>query len=72
MVDSTPEPGKGEVITDSPIVPEQKTAAAMHFYDLECKTIDGKPFPFSQLRGKTVLIVNVASKCGFTGDAAPA
>ncbi|MFN4299430.1 MAG: glutathione peroxidase [Thermaurantimonas sp.] len=36
------------------------------FYDLKAKTIDGKDFSFSSLKGKRVLIVNVASECGFT------
>jgi glutathione peroxidase len=42
------------------------SAMAASFYDLEATTLDGKPFPFSSLRGKRVLIVNTASKCGFT------
>ncbi|WP_293713496.1 glutathione peroxidase [uncultured Parabacteroides sp.] len=36
------------------------------FYDFTVKTIDGKDFPLSSLKGKKVLVVNVASKCGFT------
>ncbi|GCD80762.1 glutathione peroxidase [Schleiferia thermophila] len=36
------------------------------FYSLKAKTIDGKDFDFSTLKGKRVLIVNVASECGFT------
>ncbi|CAL9732465.1 glutathione peroxidase-like peroxiredoxin Hyr1p [Monosporozyma unispora] len=36
------------------------------FYNLSTKDINGKSFPFKDLKGKTVLIVNVASKCGFT------
>ncbi len=36
------------------------------FFDLNIKNIDGKELDLNQLRGKTVLIVNVASKCGFT------
>lgn len=36
------------------------------FYDLAPLDKTGKPFEFSQLKGKVVLIVNVASKCGFT------
>ncbi|CAH1764564.1 2660_t:CDS:2 [Entrophospora sp. SA101] len=36
------------------------------FYDLECLDNKNQPFKFSELRGKFVLIVNTASKCGFT------
>ena len=35
-------------------------------YDYSLISIDGDPFPLNQLKGTTVLIVNVASKCGFT------
>lgn len=41
-------------------------AQTMNFYDFKMKTIDGKEYDFSQLKGKKVLIVNTASKCGFT------
>ena len=34
------------------------------FYDFAVKTIDGKEFSLSSLKGKKVLVVNVASKCG--------
>ena len=36
------------------------------FYSLSAETIDGDEFSFEQLKGKRVLIVNVASKCGYT------
>jgi glutathione peroxidase len=36
------------------------------FHDFVVKTIDGKDFPLSDLKGKKVMIVNVASKCGLT------
>lgn len=35
-------------------------------YDFKVKDIDGKEFDMSALKGKKVLIVNVASKCGLT------
>ena len=36
------------------------------FYSFKTKTIDGKEFNFSDLKGKKVLIVNTASECGYT------
>jgi glutathione peroxidase len=35
-------------------------------HDFTVKDINGKDYPLSQLKGKKVLIVNTASKCGFT------
>lgn len=35
-------------------------------YDFKATTLDGQPFDLSSLKGKKVLIVNTASKCGFT------
>jgi len=35
-------------------------------YDFKTKTIDGKDFDLASLKGKKVLIVNTASKCGNT------
>lgn len=38
----------------------------MNLYDIDLVTIDGKPQKMETYRGKTLLIVNVASECGFT------
>ena len=38
----------------------------MNFYDFSAKKINGEEVKMEQYKGKVVLIVNTASKCGFT------
>ena len=40
--------------------------SAENFYDLKAKKIDGDTLFFSELKGKKLMIVNVASYCGYT------
>src|SRR5271168_4345129 len=35
-------------------------------YDFSFTSIDGEPLPLTSFKGKPVLVVNVASKCGLT------
>jgi len=41
-------------------------ARAENLYDFQMKSIDGQKVSLGQFKGKVVLLVNVASKCGFT------
>ncbi|EFJ51396.1 glutathione peroxidase [Volvox carteri f. nagariensis] len=43
-------------------------AAPTDFYSLNALTNKGETLDFSTLKGQVVLIVNVASQCGFTGQ----
>jgi glutathione peroxidase len=40
--------------------------SASSIYDFKMNSIEGEQIDFSKYKGKTLLIVNVASKCGYT------
>ena len=40
--------------------------AASNIHEFTLNSIDGKPAPLAAYKGKTVLVVNVASQCGYT------
>ncbi len=42
------------------------TTSAQSIYDIKLKDIDGKDTTLAAYKGKPVLIINVASKCGYT------
>ncbi|GHU69877.1 glutathione peroxidase [Bacteroidia bacterium] len=44
----------------------QAQSVSVYDADFTVKTIDGEDFPLSNLKGKKVMFVNVASKCGLT------
>ena len=41
-------------------------SAKKSIYDIEINSLQGKPIDLSLFKGKKILFVNVASKCGFT------
>jgi glutathione peroxidase len=47
-------------------VPALALAAGKSVYDFTLNSIDGSPTPLSSYKGKVVMLVNVASKCGYT------
>jgi glutathione peroxidase len=49
-----------EAVSQNPVTPPSD------FYAMSFKTITGETFKFDNLKGKKVLIVNTASKCGYT------
>jgi glutathione peroxidase len=59
-------------VSASPISAQQARStpasggAVTSFYDLKTNTLEGKPANLAQYKGQVTLVVNVASKCGYT------
>jgi glutathione peroxidase len=51
-----------------PVERREELKGMNSIYDFTMKDIDGNDKPLSVYTGKVVMIVNVASKCGFTGQ----
>ena len=48
------------------VAPLAAQQANMSFYDFKTMSLDGKPADLAQYKGTVSLVVNVASKCGYT------
>ncbi|GAL86671.1 glutathione peroxidase [Sporocytophaga myxococcoides] len=55
-------PGCGQIKSK----PSDGKDAFFSFYSLKANTLEGDSIDFSKFKGKKVLIVNTASKCGYT------
>ena len=51
---------------DAAAAPVNTDAATKSLYDFTVKSIDGKPVALSAYKGKKIVILNTASKCGYT------
>ena len=49
----------------------QPAPAMASFHDLTAETLEGETFSFADLKGKRVMIVNTASRCGYTPQYEP-
>jgi glutathione peroxidase len=57
----------GPILAAMPMITLSATEkASSGIYDFSMKSIDGKNIPLSSYKGKVLLLVNVASKCGYT------
>jgi glutathione peroxidase len=50
------------------ILAQVSFANAADFYDFKIKDTSGELYSFSNLKGKVVILSNIATRCGFTGQ----
>lgn len=55
-----------KVASSSDIPTENRVQNNMSFYDLSAVNIDGETVSMKKYKGKKIIVLNVASKCGYT------
>ena len=56
----------GDALSATPALPAMSDTTPTSVYDFKTTTLDKKPADLSEYKGKVTLVVNVASKCGYT------
>jgi glutathione peroxidase len=57
---------RGYLLSGALLIMAGSLLAASGIYTFTLNSIDGKPAPLAAYKGKVVLVVNVASQCGYT------
>ncbi|MFZ2011028.1 MAG: hypothetical protein WAU76_13535, partial [Candidatus Sulfotelmatobacter sp.] len=57
---------RGYLLSGALLIMAGSLFAASGIYTFTLNSIDGQPAPLANYKGKVVLVVNVASQCGYT------
>ena len=60
--------GEAELKVQSSSSEPNTIGSAAVVYDIDFQSIRGEPMPFETFKGNVVLVVNTASRCGYTGQ----